>query len=64
LLLHLGASISCGSGVTLGMLVQEAIMVMLFTLLIPAPALVPIIAIFKKSTITYRLVFFLTICVI
>jgi hypothetical protein len=61
-LLIAGGFILCFA--TLGMLVQEAIMVMLFTLLIPAPTLGLIIAIFKKSTIAYRLVFFLATCVI
>lgn len=44
----------------LGMLYQEAIMVILFTLLIPGPTLGFIISFFKKSTFIYRLIFFLT----
>ena len=61
-LLIAGGFIFCFA--TLGMLYREAIMVMLFTLLIPAPTLGLIIAIFKKSTITYRSLFFLITCVI
>ena len=61
-LLITGCFIFCFA--TLGMINQEAIMVMLFTLLIPAPTLGLIIAIFKKSSITSRLIFFLTTCVV
>ena len=61
-LLIAGCVIFCFA--TLGMLYQEAIMVMLFTLLIPGPALGLIISFFKKSAIIYRLIFFLTTCII
>ena len=61
-LLIAGCIIFCFA--TLGMLYQEAIMVMLFTLLIPGPALGLIISFFKKSTIIYRVIFLLAACVI
>ncbi|MCW3074402.1 MAG: hypothetical protein JWP69_1471 [Flaviaesturariibacter sp.] len=48
----------------LGMLYQEAIMVMLFTFFIPGPTLGLIISFFKKSTIIQRILFFLTACII
>jgi len=47
---------------TLGMLYQEAYMVILFTFLIPGPALGLIISAFKKSSIIKRLLFFLSAC--
>jgi hypothetical protein len=61
-LLIAGCFIFCFA--TLGMLYQEAIMVMLFILFIPAPTLGLIISLFKKSSIINRLLFFLTACVI
>jgi hypothetical protein len=61
-LLIAGCFIFCFA--TLGMLYQEAIMVMLFTLLIPGPTLGLIISFFKKSKIIHRLIFFLAACVI
>ena len=61
-LLIAGCFIFCFA--TLGMLYREAIMVILFTLLIPGPTLGLIISVFKKSTIIYRIIFFLTACVI
>lgn len=61
-LLIAGCFIFCFA--TLGMLYQEAVMVMLFTLLIPGPTLGIIISFFKKSTVIPRLLFFLAACVI
>src|SRR4051812_38982337 len=61
-LLIAGCFILCFA--TLGMLYQEAIMVMLFTFFIPGPALGLIISLFKKSKIIQRLIFFLTACII
>lgn len=49
---------------TLGMLYQEAIMVMLFTLFIPGPIIGFIISFFKKSTTIQRLIFFIATCTI
>jgi len=61
-LLIAGCFIFCFA--TFGMLYQEAIMVMLFTLLIPGPTLGLIIAFFKKASIVQRLTFFLTACAV
>lgn len=61
-LLIAGCFIFCFA--TLGMLYQEAIMVILFILFIPAPTLGLIISLFKKSAIIKRVLFFLTACVI
>ena len=44
---------------TLGMLFQEAVMVMLFILFVPGPVLGLIIALFKKSTILQKVLFIL-----
>jgi hypothetical protein len=57
-----GSVICCVA--TLGMLYQEAIMVMLFIVYFPGPTLGLIIAAFKKSAIIYRLAFFLATCLL
>ena len=49
---------------TLGMLYQEAIMVMLFTIFIPGPLFGLIISIFKKAALFPRILFFLSTCLI
>lgn len=61
-LLVAGCFIFCFA--TLGMLYQEAIMVMVFTFIFPAPTFGFIISVFKKSKIIQRLVFFLATCFI
>jgi len=49
---------------TLGMLYQEAIMVILFTIFVPGPVLGLIISIFKKAPFIQRLLFFTIACII